>query len=105
MKKLQTLLVAVAFGFLAASLPACDAGTDTGTDAGSQTPADGGNNNPADGGNNNPTDGGTPDAGEPDCFMNPTTHYEIINACTDAVKVDKTPTLPGLIDGGLPPLP
>ena len=38
--------------------------------------------------------------------MNPTTHFEIINACTDAVKITKNPTLPLLFsDGGLPPLP
>jgi len=56
----------------------------------------------------------TPDAGSdagPDfadggCYTNPTTSYEIINACTDAGYVDKSPTLPLLLpDGGLPPLP
>ena len=48
------------------------------------------------------------DAGPPDasCFTNPTTHNEIINACTDAQFADKNPTLPlTLSDGGLPPLP
>ena len=49
--------------------------------------------------------GGT-DAGPTDCFTNPTTHFEIINACTTAEKVDKTPVLPlDLPDGGLKPLP
>jgi hypothetical protein len=53
---------------------------------------------------------GTPDAmpGPPDagCFTNPTTHYEIINACTNAQFVDKHPNLPlQYPDGGLPPLP
>lgn len=44
--------------------------------------------------------------GAPDCYMNPMTHVEIINACTDAERVDKTPDLPLLgADGGLPPLP
>ncbi len=48
-------------------------------------------------------DAGTPDA---DCFTNPTTHDEIINACTTAQKITKTPTLPLLLpDGGLPPVP
>ena len=48
-------------------------------------------------------DGGAPDAS---CFTNPTTHHEIINACTNAQFVDKNPTLPlRLPDGGLPPLP
>jgi hypothetical protein len=51
------------------------------------------------------TDGG-PDGAPSDCYLNPTTHFEIINACTDAVKLTKNPTLPLLYpDGGLPPLP
>ncbi len=59
----------------------------------------------------NPADAGVPDApnaGPPDasCFTNPQTHYEIINACTNAQAVDKKPNLPLLLpDGGLPPLP
>ncbi|MDI1442814.1 hypothetical protein [Polyangium sp. 6x1] len=44
--------------------------------------------------------------GEPECFTTPTTHVEIINACTDAEKVDKVVNLPLLNDdGSLPPLP
>lgn len=40
------------------------------------------------------------------CVNNPMTHIEIINACTDAEKIDKTVTLPLLqADGTLPPLP
>lgn len=40
------------------------------------------------------------------CFTNPTTHHEIINACTTAEKIYKDPDLPLLLpDGGLPPLP
>jgi hypothetical protein len=50
-------------------------------------------------------DGALPDGAPSDCFMNPTTHLEIINACTDAVKITKNPILPLLLaDGGLPPL-
>ncbi len=51
--------------------------------------------------------GGTGGAGgAPDCNMNPMTHVEIINACTDAEKIDKQPVLPLLNpDGSLPPLP
>ena len=48
-------------------------------------------------------DSGGPDAS---CFTNPTTHYEIINACTTAVKYFKSshpPLLNG--DGTLPALP
>jgi hypothetical protein len=40
------------------------------------------------------------------CYLNPQTSLEIINACTDAGFVDKSPELPLLLpDGGLPPLP
>src|SRR5262245_57705884 len=53
--------------------------------------------------------GGTGGSGGPDasCFMPPlTTHVQIINACTDSVKITKNPVLPNLLpDGGLPPLP
>ena len=47
-------------------------------------------------------DGAPPDAS---CFTNPQTHYEIINACTNAVKITKKSNLTKLLpDGGLPPL-
>ncbi len=55
------------------------------------------------------TDGGLPDAFLPDgapadCYTNPKTHFEIINACTNALHVTKNPKLPLLYpDGGLPP--
>ncbi len=43
--------------------------------------------------------------GPKDCFDNPKTHFEIINACTTATKIPKNPTLSKLLpDGGLPPL-
>jgi hypothetical protein len=39
------------------------------------------------------------------CYVNPVSHVEIINACTNAQAIDKHPTLPLLLDGGvLPPL-
>lgn len=45
-------------------------------------------------------------SGGADCVVDPKTHVEIINACTDAQKVDKNPDLPKLLPGGaLPPLP
>lgn len=52
-------------------------------------------------------DAGSADGGsEPDCVQSPTTHAEIINACTTSQHVDKTPVLPLLnSDGTLPPLP
>ena len=44
--------------------------------------------------------------GAPDCFTNPKTHLEIINACTTADEIDKTPKLPLFgPNGELPPLP
>jgi hypothetical protein len=40
------------------------------------------------------------------CFTNPTTHFEIINACTTAQKIYKKSHPPLLEpDGTLPPLP
>ena len=48
-------------------------------------------------------DAGTQD---PACFTNPKTYNEIINACTTAIGVPKTPVLPLLnADGTLPDLP
>ena len=74
--------------------PTGDSGALPGADSGGPMPG-------ADGGG--PT---LPDGAPSDCFMNPKTHFEIINACTDAVKITKNPTLPLLLpDGGLPPLP
>lgn len=53
-----------------------------------------------------PSDAATDAVTVPECYTNPKTHYEIINACTDAARVDKKPTgLPFLSDGGLPPPP
>jgi hypothetical protein len=51
-------------------------------------------------------DGGTDSNLDASCFTNPTTHYEIINACTGAQQVFK-PGQPPLLgsDGSLPPLP
>ncbi|HZS40505.1 MAG TPA: hypothetical protein VFF06_26920 [Polyangia bacterium] len=40
------------------------------------------------------------------CYGMPTTHVQIINACTSAQSFDKTPFYPSLAPGGnLPPLP
>jgi len=48
--------------------------------------------------------GETPDEPAP-CVQNPVTHLDIINACTSAVGVRKTPRLTLLNpDGSLPPL-
>jgi len=57
-------------------------------------------------------DAGQGDAGlsdinpAPECYEHPTTHEEIINACTDAAKILKNPKLPLLgPNGERPPLP
>lgn len=42
----------------------------------------------------------------PDCFENPTNHFELINACTKAVRVERSPSLLLLeADGSLPAPP
>ena len=68
------------------------------------TPGVDGGNTGSDGGGG--FDAGTlPDGAPKDCFDDPKTHFEIINACTNATKLTKNPTLPRLLaDGGLPPL-
>lgn len=68
---------------------------------------------PPDSGKGRGPDGPGPDGGPPvdgggdgpsDCFLNPQTHLEIINACTSATKIPKNPVLARLYpDGGLPP--
>ncbi len=87
------------------------AGSGTTTDAGPAGPGSGpttgagpGTTTGADTGSSGPGGGGG--GGAPDCFENPQTHLEIINACTDAEAVDRDPVLPLLEpDGSLPPLP
>jgi hypothetical protein len=47
----------------------------------------------------------SPDLGTA-CSTNPMTHVELLNACTTADSVDKTPFYPTLAPNGeLPPLP
>jgi hypothetical protein len=66
-----------------------------GTAAGG-TPATGGV--PAGSGGSDESGGATGTGGteEPpyDCVLHPTTHLEIINACTNAIRVEKAPNLP-----------
>lgn len=87
----------------------------TGSDAGNNNPVtDGGNNNPVmdagnnqttDAGNNNPADAG-PNCDGGGCYSCTATNYEqLVNHCTTAQGISKSPTLPYLPDGGLPPLP
>jgi len=46
------------------------------------------------------------DAQAPECYQDPKTHAEIINACTTAQFVDKTPFYPAKAPNGvLPALP
>jgi hypothetical protein len=69
----------------------------------------GGNNSSPDAHQIHEIDANIVDAGpQPDasCYTNPVTHHQIINACTTAEQIHKTPVLPNrLADGGLPPLP
>jgi hypothetical protein len=62
-----------------------------------------------DGGTVTPKDGAVdaPEPDAPECFKGtPTTHEEIINACTTAEKIYKNTKPPKLNpDGSLPPLP
>jgi hypothetical protein len=82
----------------ALALTACgeDDATSSGMDA--STPLDAGLR--SDAGADTSSDAAT------DCFANPKTYLEIINACTAAEKISKAPVLPRIrADGKLPPLP
>ncbi len=95
MKKLFALVLASGL----AAFAACD----DSSNAVKETPVTDAGTTPTDSGTTPGQDGG-PDGGPSDCFTNPQTHFEIINACTTAVKISKSPTLPLLYpDGGLPP--
>jgi hypothetical protein len=62
----------------------------------------------ADGGGDDVDSGDTPDAAGPDCYDDPTTHFEIINACVgeEVQRIERDPELPLLNqDGSLPGLP
>ena len=106
--RITKLLACVAISLSAAGYAACtdDSGvhdTPILKDAGPLPGTDGSMTNP-DGSPIDMRDGAPPPG--LDCFPDPKTHDEIINACTDAARVDKHPTLPLLLaDGGLPPLP
>lgn len=54
-----------------------------------------------------PDAGTQPDGAPADCYATPDdSHFQIINACTDADKITRNPTLAKLnSDGGLPDLP
>jgi hypothetical protein len=53
-----------------------------------------------------PADLGSSASDDMSCYNQPTTHLEILNACTSAQSVSKQPVLPLLrADGTLPPLP
>lgn len=86
-------------------------GAGSGTTSGPGGPAGPGSGPTSGAGSTSGTNaGGGPGAGGAgggsDCFEDPQTHLEIINACTDAEMVDKDPVLPLLEpDGSLPPLP
>lgn len=95
-------LVLVSFGSLA--MGACDDQTpsDSGSNSSSSSASAAASSSSGEGG----AGGAGGSGGGMSCVSNPTTHVEIINACTDAEKIDKVVTLPLLEpDGSLPPLP
>jgi hypothetical protein len=101
------IVAMIAAAGAAASMAACDS---EGNAVKEPAPGVDSGSGPTPGGEGGPpltTDGGPlPDGAPGDCVQNPKTHAEIINGCTDAVKITKKPTLPLLSpDGGLPPLP
>lgn len=99
----MTLLLAIAVASAPLAVVACD---DSSAVKEATTRPDGGRPTAnVDGGTGGEAGPGT-DGGPGDCVQDPKTHEEIINGCTDAVKITKNPTLPLLlVDGGLPPLP
>lgn len=98
--KTRTTILACAFMTAAVAAAACGGGdlpSDTTSSSSSSSGASSTSSSTSSGG------GG---GGAPDCYAAPKTHVEIINACTDAQKIDVSPVLPLLQpDGGLPPLP
>jgi hypothetical protein len=57
----------------------------------------GGGEQVAEGGNAGVANGGAPPEQPPyDCVLHPKTHLEIINACTDATRIEKHPELPAI---------
>jgi hypothetical protein len=110
----QTMKLCLALGCFA--LAACEGASSKGASGSSEASDDAGNGSThdsdaglADGDDaaaNREDAGSDSDAVVPDCYTNPKNYLEIINACTDAEKVDKHPDLPRLLaDGGLPDLP
>jgi hypothetical protein len=88
---------------ICAVIAACDEQTPSDSGATSATSSSSGSSTSSGMGGDG---GGGAGVGVSDCFSNPMTHVEIINACTDAEKVDKVVKLPLLEpDGSLPPLP
>ncbi len=101
----KRLLRALFVGAAATASLLAVVGCDDGSSAVKERPPNAGNDagGPATDGGLDP--GTLPDGAPKDCFDNPKTHFEIINACTSATKVTKNPILPKLLpDGGLPPL-
>jgi hypothetical protein len=97
---MKRALFFVLLGFVLLGLGACDEGSAVKEPA----PSPSGTAATDAGGPGTGGDGGA-DGGPSDCFVNPKTHFEIINACTGATKIAKNPVLPKLLpDGGLPPL-
>lgn len=102
---------------LALSLPACG-GSEVEEPNSVVVPGDGGSNGAggsssggSGSGGKSPTGGATGSGGagtgggDSDCFDNPQNHFEIINACTSATRVEKDPDLTLLDEDGSLPAP
>lgn len=100
MRAILAATMALASFAVGGSLFACDDGGAVRDDPGGYAPT------PVSTGTAAADGGAVVDGGGQDCVQNPETHLEIINACTDAVKIDKASHPPLLLaDGGLPPIP
>lgn len=105
MKTMRTLMSVAITGLFVASAASLDAGCENSSSVKEPVP-DAAVNPGVDASPLPGTDGGGTEAGPNDCVRNPKTHEELINGCTDAVRITKTSNLPLLLpDGGLPPIP
>jgi hypothetical protein len=95
MKSILALVLALSGATIVAT--GCGGGNNGNDDIDARAPIDGSGIDGA------ITDGGVPDA---DCVMNPVTNAQLMNACTDSERIEKTPTT-GCWDtnGALPGLP
>jgi hypothetical protein len=101
-----TCAAAIAGGACGGNAPSDQGGTNSGAGGSTSSSSSTGTTSSSNGGTGGAKTDGGGTGGAPDCYPNPMTYLEIINACTNAQQVDVMPVLPLLeADGGLPPLP